>query len=231
MTFCIFFSFASSRSLQTLELPRSEISDSIVEEVAGKLSNITFLDVSYCVKIGARALEAFGKHCKFLVKLKRVMHPVEVVDKLCQDDEAHAIACTMPRLKHLEIAYLLLTNGGILEILAGCRELEFLDMRGCWDVKLDQNFLKQRYSGLKVLGPMIVDCYERNYWDDCSDYSDSSGYLSWEFMDDVVGDYYSGFSDEDGAWDEEQALEALEVRFYGDGFDDALAGLDWSPSP
>lgn len=214
-------------------MPRSEISDPIVEEVAGKLSNVTFLDVSYCVKIGARALEAFGKHCRALVGLKRVMHPVEVAEKVCQDDEAHAIASTMPNLKHIEIAYLLLTNAGILDILSRCSDLRFLDMRGCWDVKLKENFFKEKYSSLKVLGPLVVDSYEMNYWDECSNYSDSSGYLSWEFMDDVVGEYYDGFSDDDddGAWDDGQGLEGLEVRFYGGGFNGGSAGFDWPNSP
>uniref|UniRef100_A0A1D1Y459 F-box protein FBW2 n=1 Tax=Anthurium amnicola TaxID=1678845 RepID=A0A1D1Y459_9ARAE len=218
-------------SLQTFELPKSAISDCIVEQVAAKLSNVTFLDVSYCVKMGACALEAFGKHCKFLVGLRRAMNPAEVIDIICQDDEAHAIASSMPKLKHLEMAYLLLTDGGVLEILAGCRYLEFLDIRGCWGVKLGQKFMKEKYSGLKVLGP--VD-WEVNYWDDYSDFSDSSGYLAWELMDDdddIVGDYYDGFSDVDGEWDDEQALEELELRFYEDGFNDASVALDWPPSP
>ena len=63
------FAFASARSLKTLELPRSGTSDCIVEDVARRLSNVTFLDVSSCTKIGARALEAFGKNCKSLVGL------------------------------------------------------------------------------------------------------------------------------------------------------------------
>ncbi|XP_010939675.2 F-box protein FBW2 isoform X1 [Elaeis guineensis] len=220
------FSFIADHagSLQTLELPRSEISDSIVEHVAPRLSNITFLDVSYCKKIGARALEAFGKHCKALVGLRRRMHPLEVADKACQDDEAHAIACTMPKLRHLEMAYHLLTTHGVLEILSQCRDLEYLDVRGCWDVKLDDKFLKERHSSLKVLGPHIVDCYERTFWDDeCSDYSDSSVY-SWDFI-------YEGESDHDNVWDDEQDLEGLVVRFYGGGLNLTFAGFDWPPSP
>ncbi|XP_072992686.1 F-box protein FBW2-like [Typha latifolia] len=225
------FSFIGDHAttLQTLELPRSEISDSIVECVAPRLSNITFLDVSYCKKIGARALEAFGQHCKSLIRLRRRMHPLEVADKVCQDDEAYAIACTMPKLRHLEMAYLLLTTRGVLEILSQCRDLEFLDIRGCWDVKLDEKFLKERHSGLKVLGPQIVDCYERNFWDECSDYSDSSVY-SWEFMEDGL-DFYEGGSDDDGVWDEGQPLDGLEVRFYGGGLNDAFLAFDWPPSP
>ncbi|XP_010273021.1 PREDICTED: F-box protein FBW2 isoform X2 [Nelumbo nucifera] len=212
-------------SLQTLQLPRSEISDSMVEQVADRLSTISFLDLSYCGKIGARALEAIGKHCKLLVGLRRVMHPLEVEDRFSQDDEAHAIATTMPKLKHLEMAYLLITTEGVLEILSNCRELEFLDIRGCWDVKLDEKFLKEKYSGLKVLGPLIVDCYERTYWDDCSDYSDSSSYLDWDF---VAGELYDGESS-DGVWDDEQRFEELELRFY-QGFEEDAA-FEWPQSP
>ncbi|CAL9047062.1 unnamed protein product [Musa banksii] len=225
------FTFISENagSLQRLELPRSEISDSIVERVAPRFSNITFLDVSYCRKISAHALETFGKNCKFLVGLRRRMHPQEVADKVCQDEEAYAIANTMPKLHRLELAYLLLTTRGVLEILSRCRDLEYLDLRGCWDVKLDEKYIKEWHPGLKVLGPHVVDCYERSFWEDCSDYSDSSVY-SWDFMDDGV-DIYDGGSDDDGIWDDDQGLEGLEVRFYGGGFNDAFAAFEWPPSP
>ena len=55
------FTFGSAQSLSTFEIPRSEISDCIVEDVAQRPSRVTFLDVSSCTKIGARALDAFGK--------------------------------------------------------------------------------------------------------------------------------------------------------------------------
>ncbi|KAJ6681814.1 F-BOX/TPR REPEAT PROTEIN POF3 [Salix koriyanagi] len=73
-TFSFFADHAAS--LQTLRIPRSDISDSIVEQIAGKLSTITFLDVSYCTKISGCALEAIGKHCKLLAGLCRNMHPL-----------------------------------------------------------------------------------------------------------------------------------------------------------
>ncbi|KAL5982237.1 hypothetical protein ACLOJK_016308 [Asimina triloba] len=218
------FSFIADhgRSLRGLQLPRSEMTDFMVEQIASKFSNITFLDLSYCGKIGARALEAFGKSCKSLAGLKRIMHPLEVADKVCQDDEAHAIATTMPKLKHLEMAYLLLTTRGVVEILSGCRELEFLDVRGCWDVEFD-DCLREKHAGLKVLGPDIIDCYEMNTWDDCTDYSDSSSFVSWEFMDDDAGSF-------DGIWEGEGGLEELEVRFY-EGYNDTVVGFDWPSSP
>ncbi|XP_062220317.1 F-box protein FBW2-like isoform X2 [Phragmites australis] len=223
------FSFIGdhARALRTLEIPRSEISDNIVETVAPRLSNVTFLDISSCTKIGARALEAFGKHCKSLVGLRRVMHPIDLADKVCQHDEAHAIACSMPKLRHLEMGYMLITTEAVLEILAQCRDLKFLDLRGCWTV--DDKFLRDRHPGLRVLGPRVDDCYENSYWEECSDYSDSSIY-SWEFMDDV-DDYYAVGSDDEAIWDDGQGLENLEVRFYGGGFSEGYAGFDWPPSP
>ncbi|KAE8693239.1 F-box protein FBW2 [Hibiscus syriacus] len=186
---------SSAKSLQTLRLSRSEISDSVVEQVAGRLSSVTFLDVSYCRNIGSLALEAIGKHCKLLMGLRRTMHPLEVVDKLSQDDEALAIATTMPKLKQLEVAYLLISTEGVLKILESCPDLELLDVRGCWNVKLDENFVK-KFSQLKVVGPLVVDYFGMKGWDDCSNYSGSSGYLAWDFVAGDVGiDYGDEISD------------------------------------
>ncbi|CAA6658845.1 unnamed protein product [Spirodela intermedia] len=199
-------------SLRALELPRSEISDGAVEQAAAKLANVTLLDVSYCVKMGAAALEAFGKNCTSLVGLRRVMHPLEAVDRPSQDDEAHAIAAWMPKLRRLEMAYSLLTDAGAIEILP-----------------LDQKLLRENFPRLKVSGPLMVGrCEDNHFWDDDDDFddcgSDSSGHLPWG---DAAGDYYDGFSDADAEWD----LDGLEVRFYGGGFEDASAALDWPPSP
>ncbi|XWS41600.1 hypothetical protein CRYUN_Cryun17cG0095900 [Craigia yunnanensis] len=222
------FSFIAdnAKSLQTLRLPRSDISDSVVEQVAGRLSSVTFLDVSYCRNIGAAALEAIGKHCKLLMGLRRTMHPLEVIDKLSQDNEALAIATTMPKLKQLEVAYLLISTEGVLKILENCPELELLDVRGCWNVKLDENFVK-KFSRLKVVGPH-VDYFGMKGWDDCSNYSGSSGYLAWDF---VAGDVGIDYDDEisDGDWEDDQSMEDVEMRFYG--FDFNNSAFDWPLSP
>ncbi|KAJ1696255.1 hypothetical protein LUZ63_004767 [Rhynchospora breviuscula] len=217
-------------SLKTLELPRSQITDSMVEQVAPRLAGITFLDVSYCTKMGPRALEAFGRSCRSLVGLRRRMYPLAVADKESQDEEAHAIASTMPKLRHLETAYLLLSTAGVVKILSNCRELELLDVRGCWEVKLDEKVVTERYGRVKVLGPDVVDhCYERNLWEECSD---SESVYSWETMDE--GDFVldGGSDEEDGIWDDGDGLENLELRFYGGGpHADAFAGFHWPPSP
>ncbi|KAK2970378.1 hypothetical protein RJ640_007506 [Escallonia rubra] len=217
---------AHAKTLQTLRLPRCEISDPVVAQVAAMLSTITFLDVSYCLKIGAQALQAVGKHCRFLTGLRRVMNPLDVVDKPPQDDEALAIAATMPKLKHLEIAHLLISTPCVIEILINCRQLELLDVRGCWNVNLDESHVK-KYSAVKLLGP-LVDYYAVNGWDTCSDYSGSSGYVAWDFADDDVEDFYDGLSD--GFSDDEQAIEDVEMFFY-DGLNAGDSGNGWPQSP
>lgn len=202
-----------AHSIQTLRLPRSDLNDTVMEKIAGKFCNISCLDLSYCSNIGARALEAVGKNCKSLTRFSRNMHPLDVEGKLPQKDEAHAIATTMPKLKHLEMAYHLIDTIGFLEIISSCLELEFLDLRGCWEVKFDEKSLEEEFPKLNVLGPHIVDHYERHAWEDCSDYSDS------------LYDYESS----DGVWDDE---DRLELRFYGgfDGYDDGW-DYGWPPSP
>ncbi|MBA0623785.1 hypothetical protein Godav_009226 [Gossypium davidsonii] len=224
------FSFITENagSLQTLRVRRSEMSDSVVERTAGRLSTITFLDLSYCGKIGARALEAIGRHCKLLVTLCRNMHPLDAAGKLLQDDEANAIATTMPRLKRLEMAYHLISTGSVMNILASCPQLELLDLRGCWDVKLDSQLMKEKFPKLKVLGPFVMDYYEMDDWDDdCSDYSDNYEYLAWEFE---MGDY-DDYDIYDGMWhNDEGRFEELELRFYeGNGEEAGILG--WPQSP
>lgn len=177
---------------------------------------VTFLDLSYCNKIGARALAIIGKNCKMLSALCRNFHPINSLSKSPPEDEAHAIASTMPRLKRLEIAYQLINIESLLKILSSCSDLEFLDLRGCWNVGLTPQFFKERYPKLTVLGPMVVDTYdERNCddWEESSDFSDSFDYLAWEFVAGEVGGYYD--DDEfDEMWDDEGRLEELELRFY-----------------
>ncbi|XP_059636632.1 F-box protein FBW2-like [Cornus florida] len=212
----LIFSFVAEHAgaLQNLRLLRSDMSDLIVEQVSGRLSTITFLDLSYCCKIGARALEAIGKHCKLLAVLRRNMHPLDMEGMLSQEDEAYAIARTMPKLKQLEMAYLLIDTECVLEIISSCPKLEFLDLRGCWSVKLDEKYVKDKFPKLKVLGPHVVDHYEQNDWEeDCSDESYADSFYDYESFD--------------GMWDDDE--ERLELRFY-EGFDEDN-GYGWPPSP
>ncbi|KAL9229737.1 hypothetical protein vseg_005172 [Gypsophila vaccaria] len=174
----------NAKNLWNLRLPGSEIKNSMVEQVAGKLSNLTFLDLSYCTKIGAPAVASFGTHCKLLKHFQRNMHPWDVTLRKCQDDEAFAIATTMPQLIHLELAYLMVTTTGVLTIISQCHELELLDMKGCWNVKLDEKILKSRPS-LRVVGPLVVDSSGKTKVSDgqYNFYHDPSRLQDWSYYD------------------------------------------------
>ncbi|KAK2388368.1 hypothetical protein P8452_26363 [Trifolium repens] len=212
--------------LRSLRLPRSNMSDLVVEQIAGKFSMLTYLDVSYCIKIGASAIETIGKNCKMLEGLCRNMHPLDTAGKPLQDDEAYAIASTMPKLKHLEMAYHRISTPGVVRILSNCPKLEFLDLRGCWGVNLDNNSpAKQSFPKLKVLGPFVLGAYESDGWDDddYSDVSDASEYLAWDF---VAGNEYYVDDDSDGY--EGRIEDELEFGLY-EGIEDA--GMYWPPSP
>ncbi|XP_010543889.1 PREDICTED: F-box protein FBW2-like [Tarenaya hassleriana] len=218
------FSFIAQHagSLRMLRVPRSDLSDSVVEEVAEKLSTLTFLDLSYCCKLGSPAIEAIGKHCKSLVEFCRNMHPLDVASVSSHDDEAYAIANSMPKLKRLEMAYLRVSTEGVLKILSSCPSLEFLELRGCWDVQLDSKFFKEKFPNLKVLGPRVVGFYEMmNDWEDCSDYfSDGSEYLAWEFLDGEMGEFY-----------EDEIDFGFEGAFYAERLNSDFEPYLWPPSP
>lgn len=213
-----FFAFVSAGFLQSLMLRRSSISDSIVEQLAGKFSRVTSLDLSYCCCISTRALEAIGKNCKLLSSLSWNMHPLGSAYKPSHAEEAHAIAQTMPKLKQLELAYLRINKDSVLEILSGCPNLEFLDLRGCWDVHLDKKTLEKRHPKLAVLGPHVVmGVFERRAFFD--DYYSDSDFSDYDYMD------YSDDESFDGMWDDEDIV----FRTY-EGADD-MYEFGWPPSP
>ncbi|KNA15134.1 hypothetical protein SOVF_101060 [Spinacia oleracea] len=221
---CLSLIADNAKSLQKLRLPGSEISTSMVEQVAAKLSNLTSLDLSYCTKIGAPAIEELGKHCKLLTSLQRNMHPWDVSERMSQDDEVYAISATMPQLKHLELAYLNITTDGAVQILKSCRELELMDIRGCWNVKLDEKIIKDR-SKLEVVGPLVVDgckpCSKVNEGMDF--YPGSSSFWAWGFgeMDEYDDDDDLEHDDDANGmsfdlWDNVNEMEDLGLVAYDD---------------
>ncbi|ERM97330.1 hypothetical protein AMTRI_Chr04g183880 [Amborella trichopoda] len=191
-------------SLRTLKLPVSEVSDAVVEEMASKLSSLTTLDISYCSKMGCKALEAIGRNCKSLVGLSRNMNPIGWEAHTGNDEEAMAIATTMPRLKHLEMFYGQLTETGLRAIYAGCQELEHLDVRGCHNLRIG-GAVTDRRPGLRVLGPLIPNCYDSYLEDDCSDDYDSSSIYS---EDGELDEEWDGVDEWDEGWD------GVEMRVY-----------------
>ncbi|KAL2906125.1 F-box protein FBW2 [Bienertia sinuspersici] len=204
-----------AKNLHNLRLPGSEITDPMVQQVAPKLSSITSLDLSYCTKIGAPTLEAIGNNCKNLIYFQHNMHPWDVAERMSQDDEAYAISSTMSQLKHLELAYLNVTTDGVLHIIRNCHLLELLDIRGCWNVKLDEAVLKER-SELEVVGPLVVECYDKGK-KRYDFYPASASCWAWGFSKmDEYDDEEDVCDMSSDIWGEVQDIEDLGLMSYDD---------------
>ncbi|MCD7472036.1 hypothetical protein HAX54_012911 [Datura stramonium] len=136
------FSFAANRGrcLKILQIPMSEVTDEVVEKHVGFLVNLTFLDISYCLKITEKGLKAFGKQCKSLTHLRRNMPLWELPTNLEASDvdnqEVLIIAETMRGLQRLEFAFNRLSDTGVDAILTHCKALTHLEIQGCWHVEL-----------------------------------------------------------------------------------------------
>ncbi|TKY71945.1 putative F-box/LRR-repeat protein 23 [Spatholobus suberectus] len=109
-----------------------QISDEGLREVAKKLPQLVELDISIS-NLTKDSLEAIGRCCPQLKSLKFNMEDYRQIES---DEEAFAIAETMPKLCHLQLFGNKLTNDGLLAILDGCPHLESLDLRQCFNVNL-----------------------------------------------------------------------------------------------
>ncbi|XP_057432134.1 putative F-box/LRR-repeat protein 23 [Lotus japonicus] len=116
-----------------------EVSYKQLRETIKKLPLLEEFEISYRV-LSADTLKLMGKYCPHLKVLK--FNKVEDKDLEC-DDEAFAIAKTMPELRHLQLLGNRLTNKGLLAILDGCPNLESLDLRVCSKLNLSAS-LRER---------------------------------------------------------------------------------------
>jgi hypothetical protein len=204
ITYVVSFSFFASAggNIQNLGLPRCNLNDFTVKQITEKLSMITILDLSYCMKISINAIETIGKNCKHLEVFSRKMHPSDTSVMPDENVEAFAIASTMPKLKHLEIPYNRVNNDSIKKILSSCPNLECLDLRGCWNVKLDEMNVNENFPNVQILGPQVIGYYEM------IDFSDSSS--DFEFDDNDIDEFYFN----GGIWSDEEGFDELENRVY-----------------
>ena len=135
----------SGKLLSVLQIPMSEVNDDTVKKHIGSLQMLTVLDISYCLGLTYKAIEVLGKNCKCLVQLRRNMPPPQPdthqpdngAASKADELEAMAVANTMCGLKHLELAYGRFSDSGLDAILTKCGDLCTLDIRGCWNVKLE----------------------------------------------------------------------------------------------
>ncbi|EOA21298.1 hypothetical protein CARUB_v10001657mg [Capsella rubella] len=86
-------------------------------------------------------LKTIGQSCPLLKTLK--LNRPFLTSPVKYDDEALAIAETMPNLRHLELFGNRLTNSGLNAILDNCLHLEHLDIRRCFNIHLVRDLEKR----------------------------------------------------------------------------------------
>lgn len=152
------------------------ISDNALSDAAPKLPLLEDLEISYH-SLSNESLEAVGLCCPLLKSLKLncqgFRHP-----HMVYDNEAVAIAKTMPELRRLQLFGNKLTNEGLQAILDGCPHLQSLDLRQCFNITLAGNLGKRCAEQIKDLQRPFdsTEGYEFNaeIHDNYDDYDDES---------------------------------------------------------
>ncbi|KAJ4824236.1 hypothetical protein Tsubulata_018056 [Turnera subulata] len=148
-----------SCSLKSLRLVICyDISDEGLIYAAKKMPLLQELELYYCKNaVSKDSIEVVGRSCPLLKSLTLNQEGIicsnwEEDDDIELDGEAIAIAKSMPELRHLKIFGNLLTNDGLKAILDGCPHLESLDLRQCFNLKLEEGGLGRRCAErIKVL--------------------------------------------------------------------------------
>ncbi|KAM7269936.1 hypothetical protein ACFE04_030143 [Oxalis oulophora] len=124
-------------------------SDKGMIEVAPKFSLLEELEFTLC-DISVEALKVIGKSCPLLrcFKFNNVKSPFDN-DIEC-NDEALAIAETMPGLRHLQLVGNDIKDYGLEAILKGCPHLESLDLRECTRLTDVKKMCADKIKSLKL---------------------------------------------------------------------------------
>ncbi|KAL1214645.1 F-box protein SKIP19 [Cardamine amara subsp. amara] len=201
----------SSSNLRKLKLAMCyPLTDEGFTEAVVKLPLLEDLELSYC-SLSGESLKVLGKSCPNLKTLK-------VNSKGCRqpqnetNDNALAIAETMPRLCHLQLFGNGLSDTGLNAILDNCPNLEHLDLRQCFNVKLVGDLEKRCFERIKVV---------RRPHDSTHDYPYDATVIDIGSSED--DDYPYGFSDidlmSDDDYDDYYDISGASERSDFDQFD------------
>ncbi|CAH8361097.1 unnamed protein product [Eruca vesicaria subsp. sativa] len=113
------------------------------------LPSLEELDVSY-YELSGKCLKVVGQSLPNLKTLKLNCHELSC-PRHVSDDDALAIAETMPGLRFLQLHGNLLSDIGLNAILDNCPNLEHLDLRRCLNVNIVGDLEKRCLERIKVL--------------------------------------------------------------------------------
>ncbi|CAA0393541.1 F-box protein SKIP19 [Arabidopsis thaliana] len=180
-----------SSNLRSLRLTRcSQITDDGFVEAVVKLP-LEELELSYC-SFSVESLRVVGQCCLNMKTLKLNKHPQKE-----NDDDALAIAETMPKLRHLQLCGNGLSDTGLNAILDNCSNLEHLDLRRCFNVNLVGDLQKRCYESVKVVRHPNDSFHDIDIGS--SEDEDPYGFSDIDLMSD--DDDFEGYYDFSGASD------------------------------
>lgn len=142
--------FNRSGQLKCLQLAFCyNVSAQGLSEAVKKFPLLEELHLSF-ISITQEAIESIGCSCPRL-KSFELNHRVCSFQRMEYDEEAVAIAESMPELQHLQLIGNKMTDDGLLTILNGCSHLESLDMRQCFNVRFGGNLRTKCSQQIKKL--------------------------------------------------------------------------------
>jgi hypothetical protein len=140
-------------ALKTLRLISCNgVSNQGLADAATKFPLLDELELSLCSNVDERsAFEAVGRSCPKLTRFRQSENRVcrHGYSTSYKDRAAMGIA-TMAELRSVHLFGSSLTNAGLAAILDGCPLLEALDVRHCYNVRVD-DALRAKCGGLKTL--------------------------------------------------------------------------------
>ncbi|XP_010430852.2 PREDICTED: F-box protein SKIP19-like [Camelina sativa] len=125
----------------------SQITSEGIAKAVVKLPLLEDLNVSYCALSG-QFLRAVGQSCPNLKTLKYNRIVESFADE--PNNNAIAIAESMPQLRHLQLFANALNSTGLKAILDRCTYLEHLDLRRCLNIDLSKD-LRKRLERIRVV--------------------------------------------------------------------------------
>ncbi|VVB07875.1 unnamed protein product [Arabis nemorensis] len=125
----------------------SEITNAGFLYAVKKFPLLEDLELSHCY-IEGLDLKVVGLSCPNLKTLK-LNRKGWKLPRLEFDDDALAIAETMPKLRHLQLCGNRLTDFGLNAILDNCLHLDHLDLRQCFNIDLVGDLEKRCFKSIK----------------------------------------------------------------------------------
>jgi F-box/leucine-rich repeat protein 2/20 len=111
------------------------------------------LEISNNKQLSKDSIDVVGRCCPLLKSLKygKILDPyyIDYYAYIHRNEEAFAIAETMPGLHHLTIFGTVLGHNGVLAILDGCPLLESLDLSNCKVLSLGRSLENRFFEQIK----------------------------------------------------------------------------------